>query len=79
MKFILLVASNHLEYFTTLLERYEEIGENIQLFLRLEKLDVSNGRIHQSLALIYKDVLEFHQKAHNFFKRNGKWVLVYDL
>lgn len=58
--------------FESILEAYEEIGEQMPLFQRYEKLLPQDQQIGNALELIYVDILRFHQKAVKFLSGKGK-------
>jgi hypothetical protein len=56
----------------TLLDAYEQIGENIPPLIQYSALFVNNSNMRKVLELYYSDILEFHRRALAFFKRPGK-------
>ncbi|KAE8449591.1 hypothetical protein EG329_007921 [Mollisiaceae sp. DMI_Dod_QoI] len=69
MKFCLQVASTWAVSFDDLLDAYEQLAENIPLFGDYQAIFGSNVQMHSILAVVYEDILEFHQIALRFFKR----------
>ncbi|KAL9618244.1 MAG: hypothetical protein Q9160_007014 [Pyrenula sp. 1 TL-2023] len=67
LKFLLQVASAWSHSFDTLLDAYQQIGENIPLFERYRELFKANPYMRNALATIYEDILEFHRKALRIF------------
>jgi hypothetical protein len=56
----------------TLLDAYEQIGENIPPLMQYNALFVNNSNMRKVLELYYGDILEFHRRALTFFKRPGR-------
>ncbi|KAF4535903.1 Ankyrin repeat protein [Lasiodiplodia theobromae] len=67
-KFILITASTWNESFNTLLDAYEEIGNHIPLLKQYEGIIKRSPELHIVLELIYKDILNFHQRAIKHFR-----------
>ncbi|KAE8448004.1 hypothetical protein EG329_009927 [Mollisiaceae sp. DMI_Dod_QoI] len=67
LKFLLLVASNWAESFDALLDTYQQIGEQIPLLLQYQKVFTESSDMRGVLAMMYKDILEFHQQALRVF------------
>ncbi len=65
------VANTFAESFDTLLDAYEQLGENIPLFIQYKQLFHSDSRMNSILALIYEDILEFHQAALRVFQKSS--------
>ena len=57
--------------FESILEAYEEIGEQMPLFQRYEQLFPQEQQIGNALELIYVDILRFRQKAVKFLSGRG--------
>lgn len=55
-----------------LLDAYEEIGDHIPLLEQYEDLMKRSPELEVILELIYKDILNFHQKAIRHFKNRRK-------
>jgi len=66
------VASAWADAFDTLLDAYQQLAENIPLLEQYHSLFESNPRMASILAVIYEDILEFHQTALRVFKRPSK-------
>jgi hypothetical protein len=58
--------------FESILEAYEEIGEQMPLFQRYEQLFPQEQQIGNALEQIYVDILRFHQKAVKFLSGKGE-------
>ncbi|KAH7022148.1 hypothetical protein EDB80DRAFT_694105 [Ilyonectria destructans] len=69
MKFILQIASNFSEVLSSLLDAYFELGELIPQLAAYRAHCVSNEYMRTVLALIYKDILEFHSCAMKHFRK----------
>ncbi|KAH8733175.1 hypothetical protein GQ44DRAFT_821389 [Phaeosphaeriaceae sp. PMI808] len=68
MKFLLLTASVFTDTFETLLEAYEQIGEQLPLLPEYESLFGDNQHLADALQWIFIDILTFHQHAIRFFQ-----------
>ena len=66
------VASTFAQAFEALLDAYQDIGECIPLLAQYESHVRESPHMHSILGLIYSDILEFHQKAMQYFKKNSK-------
>ncbi|KAH4922495.1 hypothetical protein HBI23_095700 [Parastagonospora nodorum] len=69
MKFLLQVACTFYEAFDTLLDAYQRIGEHIHLLKQYEAYFQNQLHMCHPLALVYEDILAFHGKAMQFFKK----------
>lgn len=69
MKFCLHVASTWADSFDILLDAYQRLAENIPLFGDYQTIFESNTKMQDVLAVVYEDILEFHQTALRFFRR----------
>ncbi|KAH4106786.1 hypothetical protein HBI82_035170 [Parastagonospora nodorum] len=69
MKFLLQVACTFYEAFDTLLDAYQRIGEHIHLLKQYEAYFQNQPHMCHPLALVYEDILAFHGKAMQFFKK----------
>ena len=70
------VASAWADAFDTLLDAYQQLAENIPLLEQYHSLFETNPRILSILAVIYEDILEFHQTALRVFKRPSNITLL---
>ena len=61
------VASSWAESFDTLLDAYQQIGEQIPLLLQYQNVFEQSPHMASILEIIYKDILEFHQQALRVF------------
>lgn len=52
-----------------ILKAYAEIGEVLPRLDRIKKTFESTEDLHKLLALIYADIIEFHQRAYKMFRR----------
>ncbi|KAH6622333.1 C2H2 domain-containing protein [Boeremia exigua] len=68
MKFLLITASTVLESFETLLDAYEQIGDQMPLLKSYESLFSDDDLLKGALELMYVDILNFHEKAVPFFR-----------
>lgn len=66
------LASAYTDVFETLIIAYQQIGEALPRFDRLQKTFEDNPDFQNVLALVYADILEFHRRAYKFFRRRCK-------
>jgi hypothetical protein len=66
------VASSWAESFDTLLDAYQQIGEQIPLLLQYQTVFETSPHMASVLEMIYKDILEFHQQALRVFGKSSK-------
>lgn len=52
---------------------YEKIGESVPQLLQAERLFREDTAMRRVLALVYKDILEFHRLAMKYFKQPSTW------
>lgn len=52
---------------------YEKIGESLPQLLQAERLFREDTAMRRVLALVYKDILEFHRIAMRYFKQPSTW------
>lgn len=52
---------------------YEKIGESLPQLLQTERLFREDTAMRRVLALVYKDILEFHRLAMKYFKQPSTW------
>jgi hypothetical protein len=52
---------------------YEKIGESLPQLLQAERLFLQDTAMRRVLALVYKDILEFHRLAMKYFKQPSMW------
>ncbi|KAL8370099.1 hypothetical protein RB595_000459 [Gaeumannomyces hyphopodioides] len=71
LRFMLMMTKNFAEAFNSLLDTYEQIGEQIPLLLSFKTLFQDSTHVHmrQLLVLIYKDILNFQLLALRFFRK----------
>lgn len=72
------MTSNWAESFDTLLDAYQQIAENIPLFLQYQTLFEHSPHISKVLEMIYEDILEFHQSALRMFGKSSMYTLLGD-
>lgn len=63
------ISSSWAEAFHDLVEMYEKIGESLPQLLQTERLFRDDTAMRRVLALVYKDILEFHRLAMRYFKQ----------
>jgi hypothetical protein len=59
------------EALNSLLDAYQQIGEQIPQLLQYQELFVSSPHMGTILAMIYQDILEFHREALKYFKQRS--------
>ncbi|EHA53524.1 hypothetical protein MGG_15510 [Pyricularia oryzae 70-15] len=70
------ITSNFSDAFNSLLDTYQEIGEQIPLLESFKTLfqDSVNTHMRQLLVLIYEDILRFQLLALRYFrKKSERW------
>jgi hypothetical protein len=72
MKFVLQVASTFADSFDTILDAYQQIGEQIPWLQQYRALFEHNPHMQRRLEMIYADILKFHVRALRIFSRPGK-------
>jgi len=72
IKFLLQIASTYAEAFNSLLDAYQDIGENIPLLLQYEQTFRDKPALQPVLGLIYTDIMEFHRSAMKYFRGSGE-------
>ncbi|XDG08069.1 hypothetical protein ABKA04_007684 [Annulohypoxylon sp. FPYF3050] len=77
MKFILLTASNLSKAFSSLLDMFEYIGNQIPLLSSYQSLFSENAHMRSLLVMIFADILEFHKDGLRFF-RQKLWKQLFD-
>ncbi|KAH0841037.1 hypothetical protein FOPE_06274 [Fonsecaea pedrosoi] len=71
LKFLLLVSSTSAECLDKILDAYEQIGELLPLLQQYESLFQQHPEMQKVLAMMYKDILEFHLPAIRVLDRSG--------
>lgn len=56
------------------MDAYAQIAEAMPQFDRLEGAFNDDPRFRMVLAMVYKDIVDFHGRAYKFFRRRGKPV-----
>jgi hypothetical protein len=72
MKFLLQVTSNWADSFDTILDAYQQIGEQIPLLKQYQILFDHSPHMQKVLEMIYLDILEFHRRALRIFSGPGQ-------
>ncbi len=65
------LASEYTEVFEKLINAYQQIGEALPRFDRLQNTFEDNSEFQRVLALVYADILEFNRRAYKFFRRRS--------
>jgi hypothetical protein len=65
-------ASTYTDSFETLLDAYEQLGEELPLLSEIESLFGENDHMTEALEWIYMDILNFHRHAMRFFQGKSK-------
>ncbi|KAK2028567.1 hypothetical protein LX32DRAFT_394337 [Colletotrichum zoysiae] len=73
---ILRVASEYIEAFEKIMEGYSRIAASLTRFDVLSRAFANDHNLQQSLAAFYDDILQFHQHAYKFVRRN-EWKLLF--
>ncbi|KAL2830492.1 hypothetical protein BDW59DRAFT_158405 [Aspergillus cavernicola] len=69
MKYILLATRTHSEAFTSVLDAYQDIGEQIPKLNQHQSLFASSPYLRDVLVMIYVDILAFHAEVIRQLKR----------
>lgn len=77
MKFLLQVASTWAESFDTILDAYQQIGEQIPLLQQYQALFDHSPHMQRVLEMIYTDILEFHRRAIRALSGPGRMYLTH--
>ena len=56
---------------------YQDIGEQLPIFLQYESIFQGNDHMKRVLGLIYTDILDFHAKAVRYFSKTGMFTFQY--
>ncbi|EMR87314.1 putative nacht domain protein [Botrytis cinerea BcDW1] len=70
------IASHHRDIFEALILAYVDIGEALPRFDRYQKAFDNNVEFQQSLATVYTNILEFHQRAYKFLRQRA-WHVIF--
>ncbi|CCD50121.1 similar to NACHT domain protein [Botrytis cinerea T4] len=76
IKLMLQIASHHRDIFEALILAYVDIGEALPRFDRYQKAFDNNVEFQQSLATVYTNILEFHQRAYKFLRQRA-WHVIF--
>jgi hypothetical protein len=71
------LADEYTSAFEKLMDVYEKIQKAMPMFSQLHKTFGNDEQFQVVLSWVYKDILEFHQAAHRFFRRRS-WVIFFD-
>ncbi|EXJ71755.1 uncharacterized protein A1O5_05565 [Cladophialophora psammophila CBS 110553] len=71
------LASNYSNIFDKLLDGYSQIASSMPHFDRLQSACSDDENFMVIMALVYSDILEFHQRAYKFFRRKA-WHIIFD-
>ena len=77
LKLMLQLASQYAAILEKLLDAYAQIAEELP---RIDRLNTTFGQdesFQKALALIYTDIVEFHQRAYKFFRRRA-WQMFFE-
>ena len=66
------MAAKSTESLDTLLDAYEEIGEQSPSYLQCQALFHKNDEMRSALIWYYSDIMEFHRNAIQIFTRPSK-------
>ncbi|KAH0444749.1 zinc finger protein [Colletotrichum camelliae] len=68
-KLLLLIGDAFSNAFAELLDTYEQLGDTMKLLLQTKPLFPNDAHMALVISGIYKDVLEFHRKAFQYFQQ----------
>lgn len=63
------IASNFIEAFDSLLDTYQQVGEQIPLLESYKDLFSNHPHMRSLLVMIYQDIMSFHLTAFRFFRQ----------
>lgn len=69
---VLRIASEYVEAFDSIIGAYSRIASSIPRFEILERTLAGRGKFHETLAVFYANILEFHKYAYKFVRRSGQ-------
>lgn len=69
---VIKVACNFSEALNSLIKAYMEIGELLPQLQAYQQHCISNAYMRMVLALMYKDILEFHAVALKYFRKPSR-------
>ncbi|KAI1387872.1 uncharacterized protein F4822DRAFT_294625 [Hypoxylon trugodes] len=69
MKFILLIVMTYSDALHSVLDTYQDIGEQIPLLKGYQQFFASNAHMKIVLVQIYEDILEFHRETIKYLKQ----------
>lgn len=71
------MTSNFADAFESLLDTYQQIGEQIPLLASFKTLfdDPAHVHMRRLLVLIYQDILEFQLLALRFFRKKSEKII----
>ncbi|KAJ3536177.1 hypothetical protein NM208_g5825 [Fusarium decemcellulare] len=69
LKYLLMTASNFSDAFDSLLDTYQQIGEQIPLLASYKDLFSGHAHMRSLLVMIYEDILSFHVIALRYFRQ----------
>lgn len=73
LKFLLQLVGAHTEAVSGLIGVYEGLGETLSLIQQSWYLHQRDAHLETCLVGVYKDILEFHRRAMEYFKKPGKF------
>lgn len=76
---MLQIAKDNVETYDKLITAYSQIARVLSRFDRLNAALKDDIGFQQLLALVYVDILAFHECAYKFFKRRGMATEKYGL
>jgi len=72
IKLILQLALDHITIFEKLIEAYGRIADVLPRFDRIGAAFKDDHDVQQVLAIVYADILAFHERAYKIIRRPGK-------
>ncbi|KAG8532186.1 uncharacterized protein KY384_003827 [Bacidia gigantensis] len=74
IKLIFMLAKNHFKVIDTVLQAYSKIASVLPRIDRLKAIFDDDDDFKRATALIYSDILEFHERSYKIFRRKA-WQL----
>ena len=76
VKLMLQLSVDHVDVIDKLVAAYGQIAAVLPRYDRLGTAFMDNHDIQQVLAMVYSDILEFHERAYKFLRRAGEVSLL---
>ncbi|KAK0714474.1 hypothetical protein B0H67DRAFT_489845, partial [Lasiosphaeris hirsuta] len=73
LAFVWVITKNYVKAFDALLDKYEDMGEQLEVLAQHRTLfdTTDNAHLKTVLEMIYMDILDFHAKALSYFRQKS--------